>query len=175
MSETQLVESAIGGDIESFGLLCEKYYTSMTAVAYSALGDHHMAEDAAQETFARALTNLKKLKSKEKFGFWLARICRNVAKDMIRKNIRNNNAENFSRSTQSSNNDRENQMVRQVIRELAIAEKELIVLRYYDNLSHDQISSVLGLSKAAINNRLVRARKKIAKHLKNNGSVEVES
>ena len=72
------------------------------------------------------------------------------------------------------NNEQENQAVKQAIGRLSFSDRELIVLRYYNNMSHEQMSSVLGLSKAAINNRLVRTRKKIARFLKNNGFTEIE-
>ena len=53
--ETDLIEAAASGDIESFGKLCDRYYSVMVAISYSILGDHQLAEDAAQEAFARAL------------------------------------------------------------------------------------------------------------------------
>ena len=172
--ETELLDLVLSGDIGSFGKLCDRYYNSITAIAYSVLTDHHLAEDAAQETFLRALKNLKKLKSKEKFGPWLAQIFRNVAKDMVKKKLRGIGTENVLPLADVSNNEQENQAVKQAIGRLSLSERELIVLRYYNNMSHEQMSSVLGLSKAAINNRLVRSRKKIAKHLKNNGFDEIE-
>lgn len=172
--ETELLDSALSGDIDSFGQLCDRYYNSMVAIAYSVLADHHLAEDAAQETFARALRNLKKLKSKEKFGSWLARICRNVAKDMVKTKSKNINTENYLQLKENNHEEHENQTVRRAISGLSLSERELISLRYYNNLSHEQMSSILGLSKAAINNRLVRARQKIAKYIQKNGHSEVE-
>jgi len=171
--ETELIDSALSGDIGSFGQLCERYYNSMAAVAYSVLADHHLAEDAAQETFTRALGNLKKLKSKEKFCFWLAGICRNVARDMVKAKSRNTGTEKLLPSADDGGKEDENQAVRQAISKLSLRERELVALRYYNNMSHEQMSSVLGLSKAAINNRLVRVRRKIAKYLQNNGFDEV--
>jgi len=168
-----LLDLVLAGDIGSFGKLCDRYYNSMVAIAYSVLTDHQLAEDAAQETFLRALKNLKKLKSKEKFGLWLARICRNVAKDMAKKKIRGIETGN-PLPLMDGHNEQENQAVKQAIERLSLSERELIVLRYYNNMSHEQMSSVLGLSKAAINKRLVRSRKKIAKLLKNNGFIGIE-
>jgi hypothetical protein len=46
-SELHLIDAATGGDIESFGELCQRYYAAMTAIAYSVLADHQLAEDAA--------------------------------------------------------------------------------------------------------------------------------
>lgn len=72
ISEINLINAAKSGDIESFGELCERYYSAMVAISYSILSDHQLAEDAAQETFARALINLKKLNNQNKFVPWLA-------------------------------------------------------------------------------------------------------
>ncbi len=43
--------------------------------------------------------------------------------------------------------------------------KEVVILRYYDNCSYEQISAVLGVSKMTINGRLTRAKRKLAKML----------
>jgi len=48
----------------------------------------------------------------------------------------------------------------------------LIVLRYYNKLSYEEIASVSGVSRAAINGRLARAKRKMAKYLKRNGFPE---
>ena len=159
-TETKLVEAAVGGDIESFGKLCRRYYGPMVAIAYSVVSDHQLAEDAAQESFARALVSLRKLKNQTRFAPWLGAICRNVAKDMVAQKARNNNTDENAR------------LIRQAIEQLPVSAKELMVLRYYNGLSYEQIGSVLGISQAAINGRLSRAKRKMAKYLKRNGFPE---
>lgn len=62
--------------------------------------------------------------------------------------------------------------VRSALRKLPHSARELIILRYYDNLSYEQISSVLGLSLATINGRLHRAKKLLAKVIKEEGVLE---
>jgi len=59
-----LVEAAIDGDVESFTELCRRYYPAMVAIAHSVLGDRHLAEDAAQQAFAKAAVMLPQLKQK---------------------------------------------------------------------------------------------------------------
>ncbi len=171
--EIELVESALTGSIDSFGELCARYYNSMVAIAYSVLTDHHLARDAAQETFARALQNLEKLKRKQSFALWLAGICRNVALDMAKDKSRHVNIENHSQLPDSPTEGSDNQAIRQAIDSLSPPEREMIVMRYYNKLSHQQMSAVLGLTKPAINNRLSRARRKLADYLKRNGFSEV--
>lgn len=173
ISEVNLIEAAISGDIESFGQLCSRYYSAMVAISYSILSDHQLAEDSAQETFARALLNIKKLKNQDKFAQWLAAICRNVAKDMLsEKSIRSKN-EALSQTKQESN---ENHVqINSAIENLPSSMKELVVLRYYDGLSYEKISDVLGISKASINGRLTRAKRKMESYLKRNGFPENQS
>ena len=171
-SETRLVEAAIDGDIESFGKLCQRYYAAMVAIGYSVLGDHQLAEDAAQESFARALINLKNLKNKTRFAPWLAAICRNVAKDMLTIKARQISSSELSQVAKDYNHNESARLIRQAIEQLPVSAKELIVLRYYNNLSYEEISSVLRISKPTINGRLTRAKRKIAKYLRRNGFLE---
>ncbi|MBN1488427.1 MAG: RNA polymerase sigma factor [Phycisphaerae bacterium] len=168
-----LVEAAVRGDLNSFGKLCEEFYAPMVAVAYAVLGDHHLAEDAAQEAFAKALAGLRGLQEPAKFGAWLARICRNVATDAARARIRNGRAAELWAPPPEPTDDGLPASVRRALGRLPASARELIVLRYYDNLSYDQISSVLGISRSAINGRLNRAKKKLARAMKREGVLEL--
>ena len=170
--ETKLVEAALGGDIESFGELCRRYYAGTVAIAYSTLSDHQLAEDAAQESFARALVNLRSLKNNSRFAPWLAAICRNVAKDMVAARVRRIKAEDLSNKDQNNDDNENIHAVRRAIEQLPVPMKELIVLRYYNNLSYEQIDTILGISRATINGRLARAKRKMAKYLKLNSFPE---
>jgi RNA polymerase sigma-70 factor (ECF subfamily) len=170
--ETELIEAAVAGDIDSFGQLARRHYPGMVAIGYSVLADHQLAEDAAQEAFARALAGLRSLKTKTKFAPWLASICRNVAKDMLMAKTRQTDAEDLSQVADGDSNDESSQAVHRAIEQLPVSAKELIVLRYYDGLSYDEISCVLGISKATINGRLTRAKRKMAKYLQRDGFLE---
>lgn len=171
-SERQLVDAAVGGDIESFGELCRQYYSPMVAVAYAVLSDHQLAEDAAQESFARALVSVRKLRNRARFAAWLAGICRNVAKDMVAAKARHVNVANPPHTAVGDGRDEDEKLVRRAIEQLPAAARELVILRYYDNLPYEQIAAVLGTSPAAINGRLLRAKRKIADYLKRNGIPE---
>jgi len=170
--ERELVEAAVGGDLESFGELCRRYYAAMVAVAYAVLSDHQLAEDAAQESFARALVRIRSLKDKAKFAPWLAAICRNVAKDMAAAKARQICIEDLSQAGHNNSEGESSRLIRRAIERLPARTKELIVLRYYNNLSYEHIASILGTSATAINGRLARAKRKMAKHLKHNGFPE---
>jgi RNA polymerase sigma factor (sigma-70 family) len=170
--ERELVEAAIGGNLESFGELCRRYYSAMAAIAYSVVGDHQLAEDAAQESFARALVRIRSLKDKAKLAPWLAAICRNVAKDMTAARARQTRTEDLSQVAQQNKDDESSRQVRQAIERLPARMKEMIVLRYYDNLSYEQMASIMGTSPAAVNGKLARAKRKMTEYLRKNGFPE---
>jgi RNA polymerase sigma-70 factor (ECF subfamily) len=169
-SETQLVEAARNGHLESFGALYERYHSSMVALAYSMLTDRDLAEDAAQEVFAIACRDIESLKSKERFAAWLAGICRNISRQMLRASkprpvVPGNNCAVKSRDDTEDRRE----AIRRAVWSLREPERELVVLRYFDGFSQTHISDVLGISPQAVNGRLVRAKRKIAKYLKRNG------
>lgn len=164
-----LVNAAANGDTDSFTKLCQRYYPAMVAIAHSILGDRHLAEDAAQQTFAKAVVKLPQLKKRSKFASWIATICRNAAKDMGRASERAHPAEKLSVAGAESDQDDAAEAVRQALGELAAPAREVIFLRFYDGLSYEQISRVLGISEQAISGRLRRAKKEMAEYLRRSG------
>ncbi len=170
-SETQLVEAAQNGQLESFGALYQRYHSPMVALAYSMLADRDLAEDAAQEVFVIACGDLRTLKSKERFAAWLAGICRNVSRQMLRaKAVKPAKlSEDCAAPTDDASAAGHRETIRRAVWSLRQAEREMIVLRYFDGFSQARISEVLGISSQAVNGRLVRAKRKIAKYLNRNG------
>lgn len=169
-SDMQLISAAQAGDLDSFGELGRRYFSVLTAIAYAVLGDHHLAEDAAQESLAKALVNLMKLRRTDSFAPWLGRVCRNVAHDMVdRKPAQTLTAEAIQ--VESGNPD-EHEAIHQALARLAPEARELITLRYYNNCSYEQIAAVTGLSGPAINGRLTRAKQKMAAYLKRHAQTE---
>ena len=171
--DTVLVKAAIDGDADGFTELCRRYYPAMVAIAHSVLGDRHLAEDAAQQAFAKAAVKLPQLKKENRFAGWLAVICRNVAKDMARNTEKLRTTEDLSMIAATAETDDDAEEVRKALNRLSAPAREVIFLRYYDGMSYEQISSVLGISEQAINGRLRRAKKKMADYLQRNGFGEV--
>ena len=171
--DTVLVKAAINGDADSFTELCRRYYAAMLAIAHSVLGDRHLAEDAAQQAFAKAAVKLPQLKNKNRFAGWLAAICRNVARDMLRRAENYHTAEDLSMVAAKSDTDESAEAVRKALSKISSSARELIFLRYYDGMSYEQMSEVLDISEQAINGRLRRAKKKMADYLRRNGFGEV--
>ena len=172
-SDLELVQAACSGNCDSFTELCRRYYPAMVAIAHSVLGDRQLAEDAAQQAFAKAVRKLPQLKKKDKFAGWIATICRNAAKDLLRDRKNLHTGQDFSKIAVESKQNEMTEIVREAIAKLPAPAREVIFLRYYDGLSYEKIGAVLGISEQAINGRLKRAKKKNAGYLRRNGLVEV--
>jgi RNA polymerase sigma-70 factor (ECF subfamily) len=165
-----LVRRALEADPESFGELCRRYYHSLVAVADSILLDHHLAEDAAQESLAAACRQLAKLKKQERFGPWLIAICRNVAKDMLRELQKQRKPVEACHDRESDcQDDEQKAILAEALQQLPQHLREVVFLRFYNEMSYRQMSNVLGETEQAIDGRIRRAKKKIAVYLKKKG------
>lgn len=146
----------------------------MVAIAYSVLADHHMAEDAAQESYAKALVKLPGLSKPASFAAWMARICRNCALDMARRNTRVRGISHMPRPPVDQPQE-ENEyipIIRHLINELPPSAKEMIMLRYYNKKSHQQMATVLGMTRGAVSSKLQRIRVKLALMLRESVPLE---
>jgi RNA polymerase sigma-70 factor (ECF subfamily) len=162
-----LVQRALQGNPESFGELCRRYYNSLLAVANSILPDHHLAEDAAQETIAAACRQLPRLKKPEQFGPWIVAICRNVARDMLRECRKQPNLFETRRLHENdSDDDDQRAILTEALQQLPQHLREVIFLRFYNEKSYEQMANILGVTEQTIDGRLRRAKKKIAAYLK---------
>jgi RNA polymerase sigma-70 factor (ECF subfamily) len=189
--DSVLVERAARGDGDSFTELCRRYYGPMVAIGHAILGDRHLAEDAAQQAFAKAAMNLPRLRRPGQFGSWLAAICRNEARDLARaRRVEQTRGEGIlplsslhrqeAGQTQGRDalatgdaRDTDCEAVKKALGRLPDEAREVIFLRFYDGLSYEQISAVLSISEQAINGRLRRAKRKLAQHLRQDGFDEV--
>ena len=173
-SDGDLVRAAMGGDVDSFVGLCHRYYPSLVAVARAVLGDGHLAEDAAQEALAAACRRLGTLKDPDQFGAWLTTICRNKATDILRQRPRVERLGkrdlpappvHSGRTGDAGDAADDIAAVRAAVDSLSVESRELLYLRYRNELSYDAIADRLGLSVEAVHGRLHRAKRDVKTHL----------
>jgi RNA polymerase sigma-70 factor, ECF subfamily len=174
--DAELVAAARKGDVDGFAELYRRYYAAAVGIAYSTLSDRHLAEDAAQEAFAIVCRDLARLRRDDKFVHWLNAICRKVSCRLVKWKSRGGLPEDrpWAAATERTGDRadaRENHanLVRQSLQRLSASAREIVVLRYFSGLSHEQIGAVLGISAQAVHSRLCRARHKMADYLKRNG------
>jgi RNA polymerase sigma-70 factor, ECF subfamily len=123
-------------------------------------------DDVVQETFLRVyMARERYTPGKAKFRTWLFTIGRNIALDQRRKRQRRP-AEALGEDPQGDSGSgpikhaiqgQEAAGVREAIARLPVAEREVVALRFYEDMSHSEISGVVGSSPAAVKQRIWRA------------------
>jgi len=177
-ADTNLVAAALRGDAESFSRLCERYYPALVAIAHSRLAERHLAEDAAQEALLAAYRDIARLKRPEQFAGWLAAICRNIATDMAKARARA--CEKYAEiadpidPVDPVDGESDVAVVREIVGQLEPDARDIVYLRYYNQLTYDQIARMLGISEEAVNGKLRRARARIRHELQRHKSMETE-
>ena len=172
-TDEALVASSCQGDLLSFGQLYERYYRFAVGIARCHLSDGHLAEDAAQESFAEAFRSLAALKDRNRFAQWLGTICRRISSRMAMDRRTFESLDEVSQPTKNSGVSHLQSEVQEALNQLDEASRELVVLHYFSGMSYDEISSVLELSLASIHGRLQRIRRKLAKWLNPKDSIGV--
>jgi RNA polymerase sigma-70 factor, ECF subfamily len=183
-TDAELVAAACQGDASCFGELYRRHYQAMVGIAYAALSDRHLAEDAAQEAFAFSCRDLDRLQSPAKFASWVGSICRRVARHLAKTRLRyslppdyptpvdleSNNLPSAADPSDADAEDAQAGLVRHAVQRLSRTGREVIVLHYFGGLSYEQIATVLDISMQAVHGRLLRARRKLADFLGPNWS-----
>ncbi|WP_034059066.1 RNA polymerase sigma factor [Lacinutrix jangbogonensis] len=183
ISDATLVSSYMKGDESSLEVLIKRHKQRIYSFIYSKVYDRDVAEDVFQDTFIKVIRTLKRGKYNEegKFLPWVMRISHNLVIDHFRKNNRMPKFQNsgdfsiFSVLSDTSLNaekalikDQVEADVRRLIEELPDDQKEVLVMRMYQDMSFKEISERTGVSINTALGRmryaLINMRKVIEKH-----------
>ena len=167
VSEAEFVRSAQSGDRNAFSELVRIHARGVFNVVYRMCGDEFIAEDAAQETFIRAWQNLSSYRPQTPLRNWLYRIAFNAGMDMLRKEKRilPNAIEDMQLSDGQPglellvSQQERTQLVQKAILSLPDASRAVLVLREYEEMSYQEISSTLDIPIGTVMSRLNYARK----------------
>jgi RNA polymerase sigma-70 factor (ECF subfamily) len=171
--EKTWLDSACRGDEQAFTRLVERYQQPVFNLCYRMLGTPMAAEDAAQETFMRAYIHLLSYDAGRSFSSWLLSIASHYCIDQLRRRhfhlISWEDLPPWSWVTDSAPEPEEVTLNRETEREVrALLDrlppdyKAVVVLRYWYDLSYEEIARVLDTTVPAIKSRLFRARQTIA-------------
>jgi RNA polymerase sigma-70 factor (ECF subfamily) len=166
------VNAACQGNDEAFSRLVEKFQMPVFNLCYRMLGDSAEAEDAAQESFWRAYQFLKRYDQKRPFATWLLSISAHFCIDQLRKRrlvtlpmdiLPEEDAPDPAPNPESSYNQREEQQnLHKLLAGLNPQDRAAIIMRYWYDLSEEEIGEALSLSVSAVKSRLHRARRELA-------------
>ncbi|HWQ13843.1 MAG TPA: sigma-70 family RNA polymerase sigma factor [Roseiflexaceae bacterium] len=182
--EIGLVVQALGGDQPAFARLMGRYAGAVYNLAYRMLGNAQDAEDAAQEIFLRAYTRLESFDRTRRFSTWLLSIASNYCIDRLRRqrlawltlddvafSLPSGERGPEGRALDSEERD----AVQRALMQLPDTYRQVTVLRYWHDLSYDEIAQATGLTESTIKTRLHRARHMLARALRAEGIAAEEA
>lgn len=170
----EIVSRAVVGDSDAFAELYAATYQQQFRFAWHYLKDEYLAQDALQDTYILALKNLHTLKNPELFISWLNQICFRVCFNMQKKQNRysselGNYQQHFSDEdivsdisleTQVIQVDEKDYVMRQIL-SLPFSESQVIIMRYYQEMSIQDIADLLDISKSSVKRYLERGRMRL--------------
>ncbi len=177
MELNQIIASAIAGKQSAYKTLLDEYWNDVYLFQKSRINNKNDAEDITIQTFAKAFANLKQYNSKYDFKNWLLMISKQVYIDNQRKkkmdfvSIKENNEVFRLRDNQMAADDQlileQNLLaLKQAINQLKPHYREVIKLRYFEDLSYKEISEKIGEPLNNVKIKLLRAKKLLEKILK---------
>lgn len=180
-NDERLVTRCQAGDIKAFGVLVEKHQQRAYYTALGMLGSHEDALDVSQEAFVRAYRSITKFQSsRSNFFTWYYQILRNLCFNFVRDRAKHARA--FSEidprfqplaeiadaggdpSVIAERNELK-EAVWRAINALKTHDREIIILRDFQDLSYKEIAETLNCPLGTVMSRLFSARRQLKEKL----------
>ena len=171
LTDEQLVRAYVDGNNAAFDTLLRRHQSKLFSYILRIVKNRDIADDIFQETFVKIIMTLKQGRYAEsgKFGAWLTRIAHNLIIDHFRQEISENSISTDDEEVNLLNrrdlcdeniedlmvNDQIRTDVRRIIEALPEAQREVLMMRYYSDMSFKEIADATGVS---INTALGRMR-----------------
>jgi RNA polymerase sigma-70 factor, ECF subfamily len=187
-SERRLIEACQRGDREAFRELFEAHKDRVWTVALRFTGDESAARDVTQQVFLKLFTSIAGFRHESNFRTWLYRLVANECMDEFRKRRRlvpldffrpaSGDERDEDRGAIEMKDWRQEPLQEERLSRLEISEAVLaalaqlkpklrmaIVLKYFEDLSYEQMAEALGCSTGTVASRLNRGHKALAQKL----------
>ena len=166
-SDRQIIEAVLEGDTLAFARLVERYQGPVFNLAFRMTGSRQDAEDLAQEIFLKAFLGLKRFDLQRRFFPWLFAIAVNTVRNQVKKKqppvTSNADAANAKQAPATENspqqrleNKQDRQKLAGALQQLSLEQREAVVLRYYQEMTFDEIAEVCSTSLSAAKMRVYR-------------------
>jgi RNA polymerase sigma-70 factor (ECF subfamily) len=167
----QIVEACRSGDRDAFRALYDMYKDQVYSISlYFFHGDPAAAADVTQQVFLKLLTSIGKFRGDAEFSTWLYRLVVNACLDTARRrkfdavapepaDPQDSQEEEYARAQMANT-------VRAAVSALPPKFRIAVLLRYFEDLSYDQLAKALHCSMGTVASRLSRGHKILAEQLK---------
>ena len=180
MNEILLISRARDGDREAFGALVEQYRDNVYRLAYRMCGNAYDADEAAQEAFVAAWRDLPNFRGDAKFSTWLYRLTTNAAIDVMRREKRHKAvgdgemvevADDTDSPQETVERTEQQEAVQKALATLSDEYREVLLLRYMEELDYAEIAEVLKLPSGTVKSRINRAKAALKTALLKSGNI----
>lgn len=173
---TEAVARARAGDADAWGQLYRDYAPAIFRFCRRALPTREDAEDATMEIFMKLRDKLSQFDDTRSFSAWLYRVAANHCWDILRRRKVRQDKETEDVDEVPLEHPDPNQLdrlieqrtceeVRQALHKLGARARMALVLRYYSDMSYDEIADALGVRRAFVGVVLLRARHELRQAL----------
>jgi RNA polymerase sigma-70 factor, ECF subfamily len=172
VSDAYLVTRAQEGYIDAYELLIQRHSAMAYRVALRLTGDHHDAQDVAQEALIAAWQNLARFRAGSSFSTWLYQIVTRRALNKISRGRTASSLElvpDIADTSEEPAEQAERNLAIDAITDALLAlpfpQRVVIVLHHFEGLSYAEIAAVTGSTEPAVRSHLFRARRALGKTL----------
>ena len=159
-------------DTASFGLLYDRYADKVFAKCYSFTHDRPLAEDLAHDIFLKTYLKLGEFRFEAKFSTWLYSVTYHACVEYKRKDTKtlNDQKEYASELISGAASEEESEtmllelqleQLKDLLEKISPEEKALLLMKYQDGMSIDELMELTGLGESAVKMRLKRAKDKV--------------
>lgn len=173
----RVIKACQEGDRDAFRILFEAFQDRTYTIAYHYSADEAIARDVTQQVFLKLFSSIQQFRFQSEFSTWLYRLVANVCLDEHRRRrrfipfdvdvhrvVERRTGEDHIGKKELSGS------VRSAISELKPKLRIVILLRYFEELSYEEMAEVLGVSAGTVASRLNRGHQMLARklaHLRN--------
>jgi RNA polymerase sigma-70 factor (ECF subfamily) len=184
-NESEIVESLKNGNVDALKFIMDLYQNNIFNTAYRMIGSYEDALEVTQDIFFNLFRYIKNFRGKSSLLTYIYRIALNMSKDRIKALSRRKNRLTFSIDEEDAETKMKTELIDSnpgqdikiqekeflntlelKLGELSIEYKQVIVMRYVDELSYEEIADILNCSIGTVKSRLNRARSELKKRMR---------
>ncbi len=171
LDDHALVRRVIAGDHAAFEYLFERYGKAIRRLFVQRMGSVAEVDDLLQETFVKVFVHLHRYNPQYTFGQWLYTIARNTFIDHVRKQQEDLTIdERFTAPAATTPtpeerviNEQQRTMIESHLDRMTPRYRRLIVMRFFDEYSYEEIAAKLNLPLGTVKTQIHRAREQMCR------------